>query len=102
MTSAQLNIEAIPGGVTFDVKAVPGGSRDQIVGLLGTALKVKVSAAPEDGKANAAVCRLLAAALGVPTRSVTVTAGHTRPQKRIAVAGLAPAQVLQLLGLERR
>jgi len=47
------------------VKAVPGAARDEIAGLLGERLKVRVAAPPEDGKANEAICRVLAAALGL-------------------------------------
>ena len=42
------------------VKAVPGASLDTVAGALGDRLKVRISAAPEDGQANRAICRLLA------------------------------------------
>ncbi|MFM7075771.1 MAG: DUF167 domain-containing protein, partial [Planctomycetaceae bacterium] len=49
----------------LEVKVVPGSSRDQIVGWLGDALKIKVTAPPEKGKANERVVELLAGALGI-------------------------------------
>ena len=52
-------IEMTDQGVEFSVKVVPGGSRDEIAGMLGDALKIKVSAQAEGGKANRAVCELL-------------------------------------------
>jgi uncharacterized protein (TIGR00251 family) len=82
-------ITADEGSVLIRIKVVPGGSRDQIAGTLGDALKIKVSAPPEGGKANAAVCALLARALGVAKRDVTVIAGHTQPHKQIRVAGIS-------------
>jgi hypothetical protein len=94
-----LNIEEVPGGVAFDLKVVPGGSRDQIVGLLGAALKVKVSAPPEGGKANAAVCELLAEKVGVAVRDVAVVTGHSRPQKRVRISGISAAMVRERLGM---
>jgi uncharacterized protein len=74
-------------GVRIALKVVPGSRRDRIVGALGDRLKVKVSAPPEDGKANRAVCRLLAEALGVSERDVEVIAGHSSPEKVVRVIG---------------
>ncbi|MBI1369811.1 MAG: YggU family protein [Planctomycetes bacterium] len=82
--------------VIIEVKVVPGASRDQIVGRLGEAIKVKVSAPAEGGKANAAVCALLAEKLGVSKRDVQVVSGHTQPHKRIAVRGIKPADIAGL------
>ncbi|MBI1373844.1 MAG: DUF167 domain-containing protein [Phycisphaera sp.] len=80
------------------MKVVPGGSRDQIVGLLGDALKVKVSAPPEGGKANKAVCALIAKATGVAKRDVAVVSGATQPHKRIGITGIDAATARQRLG----
>ncbi len=70
------------------VKAVPGASRNQIAGLLGDRLKVRVSAPPEDGKANKAICKLLAKALGVKANQVSIESGATSPEKVLRVAGV--------------
>lgn len=81
-------MEAMPGGVAVRVKVVPGASRTKVAGVLGDRLKLMVAAPPEDGKANRAVCELLARVLGVAARDVEVTDGHTSPRKTVAVAGL--------------
>ncbi len=83
-------IEPGAQGVVITVKAVPGASRDQVVGQLGGALKIKVAAPPEAGKANKAICKLIAAALGVAVGDVSVVSGHTQPHKRIEVVGVTP------------
>lgn len=83
--------------VQFAIKVVPGAARDRVVGLIGDALKVQVSAPPEQGKANARVCEVLAAALGVATRAVVVQSGHSSPRKVVAVQGLAAEEVLARL-----
>ncbi len=69
------------------VKAVPGARRDEIVGVLGDRLKVRVSQPPEGGRANEAIRELLAARLGVAVRSVTLVAGSSAPTKTFLVSG---------------
>ncbi len=70
-----------PSACLVRVKAVPGAKRDEIVGRLGDRLKVRVAAPPEGGKANAAICALLANALGLRPRDVTIVAGLSSPEK---------------------
>ena len=74
------------GTVTFGVKVIPKSSKDEIAGELPDGrVKVKVSAAPDKGKANAAVCALLAKEIGVPRSHVEILSGHASPLKRIRV-----------------
>jgi len=75
------------------VKVVPGASRDAIAGRLGDALKIRVAAAPERGKANQAVIQLLADALGLKPAQITVLSGHTQPRKTLQISGLDQAQL---------
>lgn len=56
-------------------------------------LKVRVSAPPERGKANAAVEELLAAALGLPRERVKIVAGASSPRKIVEIDGLSEAEV---------
>ncbi len=58
--------------VKLSVKIVPSSSRDTIAGWLGEDLKVRVTAAPERGKANLAVEKIIATALVVPQKSVHI------------------------------
>lgn len=81
------------GGVLIRVKAVPGAKRDEIVGVLGDRLKVRVSAPPEGGKANEAIRALLAERLGVKSRDVRVAQGASSAEKTIEVAGATEAAV---------
>ena len=73
-------------GLEIAVKVVPGASRPGIAGALGERLKVRVAEPAEGGRANAAVERLIAGWLGV--RQARVVAGHSRPEKTVAVTGL--------------
>lgn len=70
------------------LKVVPGASRDAIVGWLGEQLKVCVRAKPEQGKANAAVEKLLAKSLQLPKDCVQIVAGKTKSRKTVELAGL--------------
>ena len=66
----------------IQIKVIPKSSRDQVAGWLGERLKVRVSAPPERGKANAAVEALLSEVLGAPAR---VVAGATSPLKTVEI-----------------
>ncbi|MFQ5416201.1 MAG: DUF167 domain-containing protein [Myxococcota bacterium] len=79
--------------VRLPVKVVPGASRDDVAGWLGDALKVRVAAPAERGKANAAVERTIAAALGIPGRCVRVVGGATSPRKIVAIEDLSRLEV---------
>ena len=94
-------IRALPGtaGVSIGVKVVPGAKRDEVVGVLGDRLKVRVAAPPEGGKANAAVCRVVARMLGVSAGRVEVTTGHGRAEKTVAVAGVEAESVRAAIGM---
>ncbi len=85
------------GEKALRIKVVPGASRTRLAGLLGDRLKVQVAAPPEDGKANKALCQMLAKALGVGKGDVNVTAGRTQPQKIVTISGLSPEQVAEKL-----
>lgn len=75
------------GGFVLAVKVVPNSSREQIAGMLGEELKIKVAQPPEDGKANKAVEALLAKTLGIAACGVQVIAGHSQPHKKVLIVG---------------
>ena len=86
-------------GTKLRVKVVPAASRDRIVGVLGDRLKIQVAAAPERGKANAAVLALLSKSIGVSLKRLSVTAGLSSPQKTIHIDGLSADAARAALGL---
>lgn len=83
---------------TLAVKVVPGASRDDIVGWLGDELKVRVQAPPLDGRANVAVCALVAGRLGCADRHVNIARGDTSRRKHLRIDGLSIADVRARLG----
>ena len=81
-----------PGGLELVVRVTPTGGRDAVDGIAELAdgtcvLKVRVRAAASEGEANAAVIRVVAAALGVPARAVELVAGGQARVKRLQVGG---------------
>jgi len=91
--SGRFIVHSDAAGTVIRVKAVPGASRDSIDGVLGDRLKIRVAAPPEQGRANAAIERLLAAALSVPPRDIEVVAGHTGPEKQVRLRGIRSESV---------
>jgi uncharacterized protein (TIGR00251 family) len=87
---------ATPGVWLLAIKAVPGARRDELAGALGERLKVRISAPPEDGKANKAICALLADALGVRPSAVEVIRGHSSAEKTVRCTGVDRATLERL------
>ncbi len=84
-------------GCTLELKTIPNAPRDEIVGWLGDALKVKVHAPALEGRANDALRDFLAAKLGLPRRAVTLTRGDRSRHKVVRINGLDLAGVKALL-----
>lgn len=76
---------AQPETRTLEVRVVPRAKRDEVAGMRAGRLLVRTTAPPADGKANAAVCRLVAAHLGVPLRRVTIVTGRHRRDKLLRI-----------------
>ena len=68
-----------------------------IVGWQDTTLRLRVTAPPVDGAANAAIARLLARALGVSPSSISVVKGRPAREKIVEVAGLGAAEIRRRL-----
>jgi uncharacterized protein (TIGR00251 family) len=80
----------------------PGASRTGVVGWHGDALKVRVAAPAEGGKANDAVRRLVADAVGIRPGDVEIVAGDTGRRKRLRLRGADPDRVAAWLSAGRR
>jgi uncharacterized protein (TIGR00251 family) len=75
------------------LRVSPGAGRAAIVGRQGDAWKVRVTAAPENGRANDAVLRLIADALSLPRNAVTLVSGHSGRDKIVELTGVGPALI---------
>jgi uncharacterized protein (TIGR00251 family) len=81
------------------VRLQPRAKREEIVGQRGDALVIRVTAPPVDGKANAALCALVAERAGVAKSAVSVVHGHTSRDKVIRVDGVPSDELRRTLGL---
>jgi uncharacterized protein len=84
-------------GVLLPVRAQPGARKPGVLGEQAGALKVAVSAAPQDGKANQALVELLRKALGLKRSQVELVSGQTSRDKRFVIRGLAANDLQQRL-----
>jgi uncharacterized protein (TIGR00251 family) len=75
------------------LRVSPGAARSVVVGRHGAGWKVRVAAAPEDGKANEAVVRLLADTLALPARGVQIVSGRSSRDKTVALEGIRPEEI---------
>ncbi|HUP00399.1 MAG TPA: DUF167 domain-containing protein [Gemmatimonadota bacterium] len=79
------------------VKVVPRATREEVAGWLGDALKIRVRAAPEHGKANAAALEVLARSLELPVGRLRLVAGASSARKIIEIDGLDEAEIRRRL-----
>jgi len=86
--ASQLELIERDGGTSFAVRVVPRASREAVVGVHDGALKVSLTAPPVEGAANDALVRMLAKALGVPRRAVSVLHGAHGRLKTVRVEGV--------------
>jgi uncharacterized protein (TIGR00251 family) len=98
---SNLAVEESKGGVVFTVKVVPGSST-AVCGLLDEMVKIKVSAAPEKGKANKCLLDFLAKQLGVKKNAVKIVSGKSNPVKGVQVLGISVEQLLNKLNLNKQ
>jgi len=79
----------------IDVQVQPRASRDEIVGPHGDCLKVRITAPPVEGRANAHLACFLAAGFGVPKSQVALVSGAGTRRKRLRIS--APRRLPEIL-----
>ena len=78
---------------TIRVKLLPRSSRNLIMGMEEDRYKIKVTAPPVDGRANAALIKLLAKELGIPAAHIDIYSGLTSRLKTIRIEALSPKDI---------
>ncbi len=82
------------------VRVSPGSHRTELAGRHGDAWRVRLAAAPERGRANQALLRLLADTLGLPKTDVSLVSGHAGRDKVVELRGLGEAEVVSRLEMQ--
>jgi uncharacterized protein len=84
------------GRVRFSVRVQPRASRNEVVGVHGDAIKIRLSAPPVDGAANEELVIFLAGIFAVPRRSVRILAGEASRSKVVEIDGVTAQAVLAI------
>ena len=86
-------------GVRLRLRVQPRASREEVAGVSGDAIRIRLTAPPVEGAANEALVRFLALRLEVPRSAVELVSGLTGRIKLVAVAGLSAEETGRRLGL---
>jgi hypothetical protein len=85
-------------GLFLTVRVTPRSDRDEITGIYGDALKIRLNAPPVDGKANDRLVRFLSEHLKIPSAQVQILRGFASREKQLLVTGLNREELLTRLG----
>ncbi len=93
MSNRAFKITNSEGGAAFAVHVIPRASKNEISGRHGDAVRIRLTAPPVEGAANAALIDFLARKLDVPKRDLEIISGNTSRDKLVCVLGLTPAEL---------
>lgn len=94
-----MTIREFDEGVTLTVRVVPRSRQNEIVGVEGDAIKIRLSAPAIEGRANDALVRFLAERLGVARSRIEIVRGESSRSKVVRVRGVSAEAVRARLGL---
>jgi len=94
-----LRIVEITGGVRIEVRVQPRSSRNQVVGEQNEALKIKLTAPPVEGEANAALVDFLSNYLKLPRKDIKLIKGETSRHKIVEIIGISKEELMIKVGL---
>jgi len=90
-------IRQLADGISFAVRVQPRSSKNEVTGVQGDALRVRLTSPPVDGEANRHCIEFFAELLGVAKRDVIIIAGDTSRNKMVKVSGIGPERLLAAL-----
>lgn len=83
-----INVRKIEGGIVVSVKVHPNAGKDRVVGEHADKIKIAVTVAPEKGKANRAVIKVLSRRLGVKSSDIQIVSGETSRDKKVFIKNI--------------
>ena len=95
------SIKETPEGIVFPVRVLPRSSRNEIAGVTGDALKVKLTAPPVEGAANKLLIEFLSEKLHVAKSRVEILSGQSGRNKLVKITGIEKEKVLSLLTVSK-
>jgi uncharacterized protein len=93
----EISEKAGGGTVSFAVRVQPRGNKDEVVGVIEGALKIRLQAPALENRANEALVELLAQLLKRPKSAVRILSGERSRNKRVEIQGVTKQEVLGLL-----
>jgi uncharacterized protein (TIGR00251 family) len=105
MRSTQVPVSLIPlressQGLSFSIRVQPRAKRNAVVGVVGEALKISLTAPPFEGRANEALIEFLSGLLSVPRAAITVLSGEQSRNKIVRISGITRSELLTRLQAE--
>jgi uncharacterized protein (TIGR00251 family) len=89
-------------GLVLNVRVVPRSERDEIVGVYGEALKIRINAPPVDGKANDRLARFLSTQLEIPASRIKIIRGMTSREKQLLITGIRLEELWKRMNPEEK
>jgi uncharacterized protein len=95
-------IQSTRDGIMISIRVIPRAGKSGVAGTRGEALLVRLRAPPVEGAANAELIDVIAVALAVPKRAVSIASGERSRQKRVRVSGIDAATAASRLASAER
>ncbi len=92
-----IDVRKVEGGVIVSVKVQPNASKDRVVGEHANQIKIAVTVAPEKGKANKAVIKILSQRLGIKSSDMQIISGQTSRDKKVFIKNIAAEDLYELM-----
>ncbi len=92
-----IKIREIEDGIVVSVKVQPNSSNDRVIGEYADQIKIAVTVAPEKGKANKAVIKLVAKWLGIKNSDIQIISGETSRDKELFIRNITEEDLYRLV-----